>query len=138
MSTTESAERFAFAWREASAMFLLLAGLGLIALSLVWPAISSGPSAWTDEKALAYQAASAKVHSLSMQAAGTGPEQQTRELHDKLADAQTKYVDLRAELDAARSQPARLATILRYSGILLLAAGVIALLAKRRAESAIL
>ena len=131
MSTIEAAERFSFPWRDAAAMVLLFSGLGLIALSMVWPSVSSGSVGWTDDKALAYQAASGEVHSLSMQAAATEPEKQTREFHEKLADAQSKYVELRAELDAARGRPARIATILRYAGIVLLAVGVVALLLKR-------
>ena len=136
MSTIEPAEHFAFPWRETSAMLILLIGLGLIALSLIWRSISSGKTTWTDEKALAYQSASAEVHRLSMQAGESEPEKPSRKLHDKLADAQSKYVDLRAELDAARSRPARIATILRYTGILFLAAGMV-LLAKRRTESSV-
>jgi len=136
MSTIERSEPLTFPRQDAWAILVLLLGFALIALSIIWPSVTSGKSAWTDEKAVAYQAASAKVHSLSMQSAGMEPENQSREFHEKLADAQLQYGDLRAELDAARSRPARIATVLRYAGVLLSAAGVLALLAKRGAGTA--
>ncbi len=112
-------------------MALTLVGLVLIALSVVWPKVATGRRGWTDEKALAYQSASAELHRLSMQTAATEPENQTRALHENLADAELKYAELRAELDAARARPARIATILRYAGIAILAAGILGLVAKR-------
>ncbi|MEX0612400.1 MAG: hypothetical protein WD738_12000 [Pirellulales bacterium] len=134
MSTSDTAVKLS--WRDGSAMFLLLTGLVLIALSVIWPKVSSGRSAWTDEKALAYQSASAELHRLSMQAAGTEPENQTRELQDKLAGAESKYAELRAELDAVRGRPARIATVFRYVGIVLLVGGVLALVARVGGDSA--
>jgi predicted negative regulator of RcsB-dependent stress response len=111
-------------------MFLVLIGLVLIALSVVWPMVSTGRSRWTDEQALAYQSASAEVHRLSMQAANMEPEEQTRALRDELANAESKYAALRAELDAARGRPSRIATVLRYLGIALLIGGLLGLVAK--------
>jgi hypothetical protein len=122
-------------WRAAIAMLLLLTGLACIALSLVWPAVATGRSAWSDEQAVAYQAASAEVHRLSMHAAATAPEKQTRALHDELNKAEATYRDLRAELDAARSRPSRIAKILRIGGALLLAGGIVGLVAKRDGQS---
>jgi hypothetical protein len=129
MAMTEAAATLS--WRAVAAMLLLLVGLVCIALSVVWPAVSTGRSAWSDEQALAYQAASAEVHRLSMQAAATEPEKQTRALHDELNKAEAKYRDLRAELDSARSRPSRIAKMLRIGGILLLAGGIVGLIAKR-------
>lgn len=134
MSTSEPARPFA--WRDAWAMLLTLAGLVLIALSAVWPRVATGRHGWTDEKAVAYQSASADVHRLSMQAAATEPESQSRALHDELAEAESRYVELRAELDSARGKPARIATMLRYAGILLLAGGIVGLIAKRGSANA--
>jgi hypothetical protein len=62
-----------------------------------------------------------------MQAGSAAPESQSRALQDALADAQSKYASLRAELDAAREQPARFATAIRYAGIVLLIGGLIGL-----------
>jgi hypothetical protein len=115
-------------WRgETWAALALLAGLLCVALSVAWPAISNGQSSWSDEKAVAYQEASAKVHELSMQAGSTAPENQSRTMHEQLAEAQSKYAALRTQLESVRSQPARIALVLRYTGLALLVGGVIAL-----------
>ena len=134
MPASETASKTS--WFDLSAMLLLLAGLLLIALSVVWPRVFTGRSGWTDEKALAYQAASAEVHRLSMQAATGAPENQTRAHQEELADAESKYAALRAELDTARGRPARIVAMLRYGGILLLVAGALGLLARRDSPSA--
>jgi hypothetical protein len=122
MSTSKAARHFP--WRDLWAMLLVLTGLVLIALSVVWPSVSTSRSGWSDDKALAYQSASAEMHRLSMQAAGGEPEQQTRAFRDELAEAEARYAELRAELDAARGRPGRIAAVLRYTGILLLIGGV--------------
>jgi predicted negative regulator of RcsB-dependent stress response len=113
--------------RDSLVAITLLSGLVMVLLSFVWPAISIGQSAWSDEKAAEYQSASADVHRLSMQAGSAAPEDQSRAQQDALADAQSKYASLRAELDAAREQPARFAKVIRYAGIVLLVGGLIGL-----------
>jgi hypothetical protein len=125
MSETDKNDRYF--WQVASGALLLMIGLALVALSLAWPRLSDGSSTWTNEKAEAYQAASAEVHQRTMQMAATPPEEQTRANKEALADAQTTYAGLRAELDDARTRPARLATILRFGGILLAISGAIIL-----------
>jgi len=90
-------------WRgETWAALALLAGLLCVALSVAWPAISNGQSSWSDEKAVAYQEASAKVHELSMQAGSTAPEEQSHAMHEQLADAQRGQLDAQAEPAGAR------------------------------------
>ena len=128
MSTREAAK--GFAWYHVTAMVILLSGLGLVALSLFWPRVFAGKSGWTQEQASKYQAASADVHRLSMQAGSTPPEDQTRSLQNELAKAQAEYGALRDELDAARARPGRIAAILRYLGIALAVGGALALAAK--------
>jgi hypothetical protein len=134
MSTNEMPARVS--WAHVSATLLLMIGLMLIGLSFVWPTMASSQSAWPNEKAEAYQAASANVHRLSMQMAGRTPQDQTRAHHEELANAQTNYAALRTELDEARIRPARIATILRYSGILLAAGGAVWLFARRETSTA--
>jgi uncharacterized membrane protein len=125
MSNTETNDRSD--WPILAGATLLVLGLALVVMSLVLPNLSRGSSGWSEEKAESYQAASAELHRLSMQMAGIAAEDQTRARQDALAEAQTKYANLRAELDAARSRPARIATILRYAGIFLAAAGTLLL-----------
>jgi hypothetical protein len=125
MSKTETNDRSY--WPITAGASLLVLGLVLIAVSLVWPSVSNASSGWTDEKAEAYQSASAELHQLSMQMAATPAEDQTRARQDALAAAQSKYAALRAELDEARSRPARIAAILRYSGIFLAVVGTLLL-----------
>jgi hypothetical protein len=122
-------------WSITPGASLLVIGLVLIALSVAWPKLSNGSPSWSDEKAESYQAASAELHQLSMQMAGTPAEDQTRARQDALAAAHTKYAALRAELDEARSRPARIATILRYSGILLAMVGTLLLWTAREKTS---
>lgn len=123
-------------WLLASGTSMLVIGLALVALSVVWPKISTGNSTWTENKAEAYQAASEELHSLSMQMAATPPEQQSRARADALAEAESKYTALRIELEDARERPARIATILRYTGIALAALGAVTLWTRRDASQA--
>lgn len=131
MSTNEAVLRIAWrevlSWPNLLATSMVLTGFALVALSLLGTTVSTGRYGWTDEKAVAYQAASADLHRLSMKAAGTAPEDHTRALQERLVDAQTKYAGLRGELDAARARPAIIASIMRYGGILFAAAGAAAL-----------
>ena len=89
MSTDSPAAQI---WRgELWAVLALVLGLLCVALSVAWPTISNGQSSWSEEQAVAYQEASAKVHELSMQAGSTAPEEQSHAMHEQLADAQNKY-----------------------------------------------
>ena len=118
-------------WRHVLPILLSITGMLLIGLSFVWPRMFPPQAAWPDDKAEAYQAASAELHRLSIQTGTAAPENQTRAARDQLADAQANYATLRTELDDVRSRPARIGIILRYSGILLAVVGSIWTIASR-------
>lgn len=129
MSTNKTPAKISL--RDAFPLLLLSAGLLLIGMSFVWLAMKPSHRAWPDDKAEAYQAASAELHRLSIQTGATAPENQTRAARDQLADAQANYAALRTELDDVRSRPARIGIILRYTGILLAVVGSIWTIASR-------
>ena len=110
-------------------------GISLVGLSLVWPNISGGRANWTEEQALAYQAASARLHELSHGHGDRSAGAVTEPVHPEMQKAQREYDGLRAQLDAARERPAQIATILRYAGILVAVAGIFRLAADRSATS---
>jgi predicted negative regulator of RcsB-dependent stress response len=112
---------------------LAATGIALMALSIVWPLLSNGRANWSSKKATAYQSAAANLHQLSMKATHTPSEKQSRALHDELAKAQTEYLRLRGELDAARDTPGRGAVLLRYVGLAIACGGAVGLIAKRAA-----
>lgn len=112
-------------WRDSFSLVALIGGLILTMLSFAWPAVSTGRSEWSDQQAVEYQAASSELHRLSLQIGSTPPEDQSRAKQKELADAQSKYAALRAELDAARRYPTRIAAVLWYTGIFLLICGLI-------------
>jgi hypothetical protein len=125
-----------FPWRDAAAMSMVLVGLLVVALSLVFPRVFASRSRWSEEQAIAYQTAAAKLHQLSMESVNTPAEKQTRNLQNELAVAQSEYAALRDELETARAAPHRLASVLRYGGLLLAVIGVAGLLAKRSSNAA--
>jgi hypothetical protein len=129
MSMSETPDQIS--WRHVLPILVSISGMMLIGLSFVWPRMFPAQAAWSDEKAEAYQAASADLHRLSMQTGAAAPENQTRAAQEQLADAEANYAALRTELEDARSRPARIAIILRYSGILFAVVGSIWTVASR-------
>jgi hypothetical protein len=111
--------------RQSSLAALLLAGgILLIAVSFFWPGQSASRTAWSNEQAKAYGAASEKLHSLSQEsvaAAGSNKDKATRE---KLVQAEAEYKELRVQLDSAIDRPKHITLALRITGSLLAIAGL--------------
>jgi hypothetical protein len=110
------------AWRSLIAIILLISGLGSIAWSFIALNVSTGRTAWSEEQAREYQAASSRLHSLShqfAQQANRGNETVARQLKQAEAD----YDSLRGQLESAMARPQRIAILLRVAGLLLLVVG---------------
>jgi predicted PurR-regulated permease PerM len=117
--------------RESSAkhiasLLTLFCGVSLIILSLIWPSVSTGRSQWSYEQAREYQSVSGELHGLSHQAAH---QEEVRSDVDALADkvkaAQSEFQRLHEELETARQSPLRVATALRFLGVVLVVLGAI-------------
>ncbi len=105
---------------------LLGTGLVLIAVSFAWSSLPVGKSAWTPERALQHQAASANLHGLSHKYAHELEMAAPGSIPDELREARGEFTDMSLQLDAARDQPRRIATALRLIGIGLSLAGAVA------------
>jgi hypothetical protein len=110
-------------WRAISALSMLMVGVLLVGLSLVWARFVTGRSAWSDQQAREFQAASTKLHSLSHDFAHKAEHGDTEAIRPDLDKAQAHFAELNAQLESARNRPARIATILRFTGLLLAVAG---------------
>jgi hypothetical protein len=112
------------AWQPLSAVLLVIAGLALIASSFIWPIVSTSVSGWTQEQALQYQAASARLHSLSHEFAHAAQQGNDQTLQTELDKTQAEYEVLRSQLESAMDRPRRVAWLLRLGGLLLAGVGV--------------
>jgi len=99
------------------------AAVALLILGLLWPIAPTSQNSWSDEQAQRYAAASAELHGAA---------------HDKQANSEEKYNDLKTRFDAlkyeleeARIRPERTAFWLKVCGSVLAGLGVITLLAQR-------
>jgi hypothetical protein len=113
-------------WQVAWAAMLIVAGIGAIATSFVWPGKASRLSGWSNEQAQLYQAASTKLHSLLHEIA-KAPADRKQGVQDQLKSSQAEYDALRSELESAMSRPRHLSWILRTFGALLVVGGGIIL-----------
>jgi predicted PurR-regulated permease PerM len=101
-------------------------GVVLIGLSLVWPAVSSGRSQWSDEQAREYQSVSAELHGLSHQLAHEQEEGgDVDTLAQKLQQANSEFDRLHQQLETAQQSPLRIASVLRFLGFVLIVVGAI-------------
>jgi hypothetical protein len=132
MITTEPAK--VPAWRPLFAAGTLLVGIGLLAFSFVWSTISRGQGNWSEEQALRYQAASARLHSLSHKYARPPEEGSAATAREELKNAQIEFQRLRSDLDAAIARPGRIALWLRVVGAVLAAVGGYGLIRNRPVE----
>jgi hypothetical protein len=121
MASPEPAKRHA--WQPVVAALLVVAGCGLIAWSFVWPSLSTSAAGWSREEAREYQAASAKVHSLSHQHAHAAERGNEAAVRAELDKAQVKYEVLRGQLENAMGRPRRIAILLRIAGFALVGVG---------------
>jgi hypothetical protein len=112
-----------FDWRTCVAFITLLVGVILVCLSLVWAHLVTGRTAWTEEQALAFQSASSKLHSLSHDFTHAAEHGNTETVRPELDKAQARFAELNAQLESARDRPARIATILRFTGLLIAVTG---------------
>ncbi len=113
----------------------IIAGIGLILLSLVWPSSSLSRATWSQEQAQQFQAASVKLHDLSHGA--THPTAEALAAHEReLAKAEAEFKSIRADLDSAINRPKNHALAMRILGAILLIAGAIGIFSTRNAKQA--
>src|SRR5262249_43828163 len=104
------------------ALAMLLLGVVLIAVSLMWPSLPVGTSAWSVDQAREYQSASVSLHELSHKY--EGELSKTRgALPPEFQQAKDKFDRLREELDAAQQRQMRIAHLMFFSGVLLSVVG---------------
>lgn len=129
---TDSNDRAAGDWRTPLSAFALIVGIALIALSMFWPSTATaGRSNWSPQQAKQYQQASARRHELSNK-----PRQDLtaaeRLAYDREAEqAKAEYDAIRADLDSAIGSSAKITTILRLAGAVLIITGCIVLYLRR-------
>lgn len=116
-----------FDFRPFLAAAALVGGGGLILLSLFLPSLAISRTNWSPEQAKRYQDASIQLHSLSHAAVHAARDGTASETREKLQLAEAEYKAIRADLDSATARPARIALVLRLSGIALLAVGAFGL-----------
>jgi hypothetical protein len=110
----------------------VMAGLVLFAASFVWPASSTGSTAWSTEQAVEYQKASKNLHSLSHKYARTEGTEESKKVRAELDKAQSEFATLSEDLESAIARPKRLAWYLRIGATILVAAGAVALFYSNR------
>ena len=102
------------------------AGMFLLALSVAWPHVTGRPE-WTEQRAGLLAQAAADVHRLSHSHAHAEDHADETDQGDKtneLAAAKQRWERSRAMLQQARSQPAKIARLLKWTGILCSLLGV--------------
>jgi hypothetical protein len=102
---------------KALAALLIVAGVGVISISFVWPTRATQRRAWSLEQAKQYQAASSKLHGLLHEKANAQPGRDVT-VRKQLDSAKAEYDALRRDLDSAMSRPQRWAWMLRLGGML--------------------
>jgi hypothetical protein len=107
---------------KALSALLIAAGVGVIAISFVWPTRATQRRAWSMEQAKQYKAAAGKLHSLSHEITHADANREAA-VRQELNTAQAEYDALRRDLDAALSRPRRWAWIMRSAGILAICIG---------------
>ena len=109
-------------WRSALAAVALVAGIGLILLSVFCPGGSASHANWSPEQAKQYQQASLKLHSLS-HAPNTSTEAEQQAYHRELKQAEADYQAIRAKLDSAMEGSSTFLRSLRWGGAIFSAIG---------------
>jgi hypothetical protein len=113
-------------------------GVILVVAAMLWPLVYNPRRQWSDEDAKAYEETVARVHvgayvtaqstrPARMHSHGTPDPERLRQ-HQQ--DVQT-LAALKARLDAARESPFRVASLFKWSGVGLVAVGLVVLFAGR-------
>ena len=109
---------------SSTAAILLGGGIFLFLISLFWPGQSASRAAWSNEQAIAYEAASIKLHGLSQETVAAAGSNKEKALREKVMKAEAEYKILRAELDSAIDRPKHITLVLRIFGTLMAIAGL--------------
>jgi hypothetical protein len=98
---------------------LLVLGLGLLALSWIWPVVAGGGPGWNQQQAEEHAHAAADLHQRQGAAEhGQQPDPQA------LESARQRYNASDARLQAAQQRGAGIATLLRWTGIIFALSGL--------------
>ena len=103
----------------------IAAGLILVVASVIWPKLDTGRSSWSDEKAKAYQDVSLDYHNLSFRDPNKA---ENRRLLD---ETKAKFEVLKSELDSSRERGNKVATWLRWTGVVLAIVGGVGVMTTR-------
>ncbi|MCC7086326.1 MAG: hypothetical protein IT427_15085 [Pirellulales bacterium] len=139
------------------ASFAVVLGLVLILLSLLWPSVAGGRRAWTSADAEQFQAATLEYHQLKYQyhaalsaakqqpsstgspsqrsPQNTGVLAEAKNLSDRFAQVEERYLQLNDKLERAKSGGQNAATAMRWAGIAIIAVGALGLYSARATES---
>jgi hypothetical protein len=117
--------------RAIVAVVLLVVGIGIVALSFVWPRVANSRANWSTDQARQFQAAAARLHSLSHQHAHQSRQSDPQKMNSELELAKTEYQLLEGQLEAARARPKNVAFGLRVAGVASMAAGALGLYRSR-------
>ncbi len=111
-----------FDWRFGLAAVLIVAGIGLIVLSVFCTGSAVSQANWSPEQAKQYQQASLKLHSLSHEP-NTTTDADRQSYHRELKQAESEYQAIRARLDSAIDGSETFLRSLRWLGAVLTAFG---------------
>jgi hypothetical protein len=110
-------------WRAALPFVCLVAGIVFLLLSVGLPKRTLNKGSWSQEQAEKYQAASVKLHSLSLALLHPSPDSDPAAQRKELEQAEKDYQAIRSQLDSALARPSQITWILRGIGMALLAIG---------------
>jgi len=113
-------------------MALLVAGVGLIGASVIWPMFGTTRLEWSNEMAVEHQAASANLHALSHKYSDELARDGNGEIPAELRAARERFNELSGHLDSAKRRPAQVATLLGIAGVAFSVAGALAFFAAPR------
>lgn len=110
-------------WRAACSLICLVSGIALILVPVFLPKSILSQGSWSQEQAQKYQAASVKLHGLSMSSVNRSPDADPEAFRKELKQAEQDYAAIRSQLDSALARPSKITWILRGIGLAILVVG---------------
>ena len=112
------------------AIALVLFGLAVLVASFLWPRLVSDDQVWSKQQARDHARASANLHKMTHEAAeaqlntSPGNEPHRKRMEAELNEAKASYQSSRAALDRAQRTRHTAATVMRWTGIAFVLAGI--------------
>jgi hypothetical protein len=108
---------------------LIGSGTLLVLASWFWPSPAVGRGGWSEQDAQALNEAAAAMHAAEHEHNESAGGPKSDKAEDRSTSAQRRYQELRNRLTDAQSRGARTAIMMRYLGLAVAVAGVVAHLA---------